>query len=114
MARRTYLKDADHEWESTRLSNGDGTHTRICKHDNGHTDKATCSGGKATCTEAAICEMCRGRYGEFVGHVYDATDWSSDEKIAIGIPALSVTEKLMKACTSMTTATTIAIIVARF
>ena len=46
-------------------SNGDGTHTRKCTVDgcNGLETK-DCSGGKATCTERAVCEVCGKDYGE--------------------------------------------------
>ena len=46
-------------------SNGDGTHTRKCTVD-GCTGSETkdCSGGKATCTEKAACEVCGKAYGE--------------------------------------------------
>ncbi len=49
------------EW----VSNGDGTHTRQCTVDgcNGLETK-DCSGGKATCTEKAVCEVCGKAYGE--------------------------------------------------
>ena len=46
-------------------SNGDGMHTRKCTVDgcNGIETK-DCSGGKATCTENAVCEVCGKDYGE--------------------------------------------------
>lgn len=49
------------EW----ASNGDGTHTRQCTVDgcNGFETKE-CSGGKTTCTEKAVCEVCGKAYGE--------------------------------------------------
>ena len=49
------------EW----VSNGDGTHTRQCTVDgcNGLETK-DCSGGTATCTEKAVCEVCGKAYGE--------------------------------------------------
>ena len=49
------------EW----VSNGDGTHTRQCTVD-GYNDSETkdCAGGKSTCTEKAICEICGKAYGE--------------------------------------------------
>ena len=49
------------EW----ASNGDGTHTRQCTVDgcNGLETK-DCSGGKATCTEKAVCGICGKAYGE--------------------------------------------------
>ena len=48
------------EW----VSNGDGTHSRECTVDgcNGLETK-DCSGGKATCTEKAVCEVCGKAYG---------------------------------------------------
>ena len=49
------------EW----VSNGDGTHTRQCTVDgcNGLETK-DCSGGKATCKDKAVCEVCGKAYGE--------------------------------------------------
>ena len=49
------------EW----VSNGDGTHTRQCTVDgcNGLETK-DCFGGKATCAEKAVCEVCGKAYGE--------------------------------------------------
>ena len=49
------------EW----VSNGDGTHTRQCTVD-GCTGSETkdCSGGKATCKDKAVCEVCGKAYGE--------------------------------------------------
>ena len=49
------------EW----VSNGDGTHTRKCTVDgcNGLETK-DCFGGKATCAEKAVCEVCGKAYGE--------------------------------------------------
>ena len=49
------------EW----ASNGDGTHSRECTVD-GCKDVETmaCSGGKATCTEKAVCEYCGKAYGK--------------------------------------------------
>ena len=49
------------EWKP----NGDGTYTRKCTVDgcNGLETK-DCSGGKADCTEKAVCEVCGKTYGE--------------------------------------------------
>ena len=49
------------EW----VSNGDGTHTRKCTVV-GCTGSETkdCSGGKATCKDKAVCEVCGKAYGE--------------------------------------------------
>ena len=52
------------------VSNGNGTHTRVCANDNKHTETKNCHGGKATCTAKAICEDCGGEYGEMLPHSY--------------------------------------------
>jgi len=54
-------------------SNGDGTHTLTCKNDATHTSSASCSGGKATCDDAAVCKDCNTAYGEALGHDYEYT-----------------------------------------
>ena len=49
------------EW----VSNGDGTHSRECTVDGCKgVETMACSGGKATCTEKAVCEYCGKAYGE--------------------------------------------------
>ena len=46
-------------------SNGDGTHTRKCTVDGcDGIETKDCSGGKATCAEKAVCEICGKAYGE--------------------------------------------------
>ena len=57
------------EW----ISNGDGTHTRVCANDNKHTETKACHGGKATCTAKAICEVCGKAYGEMTAHTFTKT-----------------------------------------
>ena len=52
-----------HDW-GRWTSNGDGTHTHVCKRDKTHTETVSCSGGTATCTEKATCAGCGGKYGE--------------------------------------------------
>ena len=52
-----------HDWGKW-TSNGDGTHTHVCKRDKTHTEMVSCSGGTATCTEKATCAGCGGKYGE--------------------------------------------------
>ena len=54
-----------HDW-SAWTSNGDGTHTRRCTRSNCDAvdNAAPCSGGTATCTAKAVCEVCGGEYGE--------------------------------------------------
>lgn len=49
------------EW----ASNGDGTHSRKCTVDGCKgVETMACSGGKATCTEKAVCEVCGKAYGK--------------------------------------------------
>ena len=57
----------NHDWNAW-VSNGDGTHTRTCKRDSGHKENGTCSGGTATCTKKAVCEVCKTTYGGFALH----------------------------------------------
>ena len=52
-----------HDWGAW-TSDGDGTHSRVCKRDASHTEGGDCSGGTATCTERAVCTTCGGAYGE--------------------------------------------------
>ena len=53
------------EW----TSNGNGTHTHKCTvvGCNG-IETEDCSGGKATCTEQAVCTVCHTGYGDALGH----------------------------------------------
>ncbi|MBE5723245.1 MAG: hypothetical protein EGR31_07490 [Clostridium sp.] len=52
-----------HNWGEW-TSNGNGTHTRTCSNNSSHTETGNCSGGTATCTEKAVCEICNAAYGE--------------------------------------------------
>ena len=46
-------------------ADGDGTHSRECTVDGCKgVETMVCSGGNATCTEKAICEVCGKAYGE--------------------------------------------------
>ena len=46
-------------------ADGDGTHSRECTVDGCKgVETMACSGGNATCTEKAVCEICKGAYGE--------------------------------------------------
>ena len=60
-----------HLWSWT--SNGNGTHTRTCQRENCNaTENDTCSGGAATCTAKAICEVCKSEYGTLKAHDFTA------------------------------------------
>ena len=64
------------EW----ASNGDGTHTRKCTIDgcNG-LETNNCSGGKATCTEKAVCKDCGEKYGKLdpANHEGGTEQWTT-------------------------------------
>ena len=64
------------EW----LSNNDGTHTRKCTVDGCDAfETENCSGGNATCTEKAVCDVCGKAYGEFDGtnHEGGVQEWTT-------------------------------------
>ena len=48
------------EWSSA----GNGTHTRSCTNYCREVDTANCTGGTATCSAKAVCEVCGEEYGE--------------------------------------------------
>ena len=53
-----------HKWRSpANASLGNGTHRIICLRC-GLNSTASCTGGTATCTAKAVCEVCDGEYGE--------------------------------------------------
>ena len=60
-----------HDWGAW-TSNGNDTHTRVCKRDGSHTETDNCSGGTATCTARAVCAVCGGEYGELLAHDFTA------------------------------------------
>ena len=63
----TISTNDNHDWNAW-ASNLDGTHTRTCKRDSSHKENGTCSGGTATCTTKAVCEVCKTTYGGFAPH----------------------------------------------
>ena len=53
-----------HDWGAWS-SAGNGTHIRSCTRSNcDAVDTANCTGGTATCSAKAVCEVCGGEYGE--------------------------------------------------
>lgn len=48
------------KWSSA----GNGTHIRSCMNYCSEVDTASCTGGTATCSAKAVCEVCGGEYGE--------------------------------------------------
>ena len=56
--------DGDHKWINPANSSlGNGTHRIICFRC-GLQGTASCTGGTATCTTKAVCEVCKVEYGE--------------------------------------------------
>lgn len=56
----------------------DDIHSHRCTHSNCNVyETETHSGGNATCTEKAICDICNSAYGEALGHSY--TNENADE-----------------------------------
>ena len=56
------LNSTNHDWNEWKF-NGDDTHTRVCKRDASHKQTVACSGGTATCTDKAVCTVCKSEYG---------------------------------------------------
>ena len=85
-----------HLWSWT--SNGNGTHTRTCQRENCNaTETKDCSGGAATCTAKAICEVCKSEYGTLKAHDFTA-ETAEEQYLKSGS---SCTEKAVyyKSCT---------------
>ncbi len=59
-------------------SNDNNTHVKTCNNNSSHKIIEECSGGMATCTEKAVCEICGEKYGELLEHEY-SSDWKHDE-----------------------------------
>ena len=65
------IEKLDHDWGAW-TSNGNDTHTRVCSRDASHTETDNCSGGTASCTAKAVCEVCKAEYGEKLPHEFTA------------------------------------------
>ena len=61
-----------HDWSTWTQNSDEKTHTRICKRDASHTETNNCTGGTATCTAKAVCEVCKSEYGEKLSHDFTA------------------------------------------
>ena len=61
-----------HDWSTWTQNSDEKTHTRICKRDASHTEPNNCTGGTATCTAKAVCEVCKSEYGEKLPHDFTA------------------------------------------
>lgn len=47
-------------------------HASTCAHTSEISGKALCSGGEATCTQKAVCSVCKKEYGELLSHDFTA------------------------------------------
>ena len=63
----SYGEYGPHDWGKWK-SNGNGSHTRTCKHNSNHTETENCTFSTAPCAGSAACTVCGGYYS--TGH-----DW---------------------------------------
>ena len=64
------------DWTAVRPGS---THSKACTNPGcGVTKTESCTGGTATCTEQATCEICGEKYGDLKPHSY-SPDWRADE-----------------------------------
>ena len=81
--------DGGHDWGAWR-PNDDGTHTRRCTRSNcDGAETENCSGGTATCSAKAVCEVCGGKYGK--------RDTDNHDRVHHEAKAATCTEKGWKA-----------------
>ena len=69
----SYGEYGPHDWGKWK-SNGNGSHTRTCKHNSNHTETENCTFSTAPCTGSAACTVCGGYYS--TGH--DWGGWTSN------------------------------------
>jgi len=69
------------EWSSA----GNGTHTRSCTNYCREVDTANCTGGTATCSAKAVCEVCGGEYGEKDSNNHDLEHHAAKAPTCTGI-----------------------------
>ena len=105
----------EHAWGAW-VSNNDNTHTRTCTRDNTHTETNNCadtnkdhlcdtcgatltqhSGGTASCTAKAVCEVCKAEYGEKLPH--DFTAETVDAKYLKSAATCTAKAVYYKSCT---------------
>ena len=64
-----YVEPLNHNYGEF-ISNGNNTHSKICKNDSTHIITENCKGGQATETQKAICEVCNSEYGAVLNHTH--------------------------------------------
>jgi len=86
----------DHDWGEW-TSNGDDTHTRVCKRNATHKETVSCSGGTATCQAKAVCSVCGQKYGQLAAH--DFTAEVAEEKYLKSAATCTEKATYYKSCT---------------
>lgn len=91
----------DHDYSDWK-SNGDGTHSKTCSHDTNldHVITKNCFGGEATCTKQAVCNDCKGEYGELAKHSYAENDKEEYLKTPATCTSRAVYYKSCSVCTA--------------
>ena len=67
-----------HNWGTTWQADASG-HWHQCSLCGGKQAASEHSGGKATCTESAVCSTCNTPYGEPLGHDFTSDVWQKDD-----------------------------------
>ena len=75
--------EAGHDYGAW-TSNGEGAHVKTCSRcavdAENHTVSEDCCGGAATCTAAAVCDVCGEPYGDALGHQWTVIwEWTDTE-----------------------------------
>ena len=74
-----------HDWGAW-TSAGNGTHTRSCTRSICREfERANCTGGTATCSAKAVCEVCGGKYGERNPNNHDLVHHNEQAPTCTGI-----------------------------
>ncbi len=78
--KKNVVAAGQHKPADKATSNGDGTHSIYCTVEGcgARISTAKCSGGTATCSAQAICEVCNTAYGATGDHVLAADGWTSN------------------------------------
>lgn len=82
---KNIVATAGHDWAKAPTSNGDGTHSTKCSKCDEEKNIEKCSGGTATCSEQAVCEICNTAYGKKGDHVIDETKWVYQNDALCGV-----------------------------
>ncbi len=68
----------EHQWSEVYTSTEDGWHYATCTKCYEHGPLIACSGGTATCSARAKCDVCQGPHGNTLPHAYASGEWVSD------------------------------------